>query len=42
MSGYTEDDLFRQGLTREHIRFVHKPFTRLQLLEAVGAALAVS
>ena len=41
MSGYTDDDLFRQGLTREHIRFVNKPFTRARLLEEVGAALAV-
>ena len=39
MSGYTDDDLFRQGLTREHIRFVNKPFTGARLLEAVADAL---
>ena len=39
MSGYTDDDLFRQGLTREHIRFVNKPFSGARLLEAVADAL---
>ena len=42
MSGYTDDDLFRQGLTRERIRFVNKPFTRVRLLEEVAAALSVT
>ena len=40
MSGYTDDDLFRQGLTREHIRFVNKPFTSERLLRSVADALA--
>ena len=39
MSGYTDDDLFRQGLTREHIRFVNKPFTSERLLRCVADAL---
>ena len=39
MSGYTDDDLFRQGLTREHIRFLNKPFTGPVLLRCVADAL---
>jgi PAS domain S-box-containing protein len=37
MSGYTDDVVVREGLP--HAGFLEKPFTRAQLLQAVGAAL---
>jgi two-component system, cell cycle sensor histidine kinase and response regulator CckA len=40
MSGHTEDVLLRNGARQGDIAFVHKPFTRDSLLQAVGAALA--
>lgn len=40
MSGYTDDDLFRHGLTGGRFRFVNKPFTAAGLLQTVAEALA--
>ena len=40
MSGYTDDDLFRRGLSDRAVVFVAKPFTASVLLTAVRSALA--
>jgi len=35
ISGYTDDALIRQGVRREEVSFLHKPFTRLVLTQKV-------
>ena len=40
MSGYTDDDLFRRGLSDRAVVFVAKPLTASVLLTAVRSALA--
>lgn len=40
MSGYTDDDLFRRGLSNREVAFVAKPFTVGGLLATVQTALA--
>jgi len=39
MSGYTEDEILRQGVSRESISFIGKPFTETQLLSLIRQAL---
>jgi len=39
MTGYTEDEILRRGISDEEERFVSKPFTREGLLNAVRSAL---
>jgi PAS domain S-box-containing protein len=40
MSGYTDDDLFRRGLSNRAVAFVSKPFTASDLLATVRTTLA--
>ena len=35
VSGYTDDALIRQGVRREEVSFLHKPFTRQVLTHKV-------
>lgn len=39
MSGYADDDLTRRGVFPEHVGFLKKPFTHLELLAAVRESL---
>jgi signal transduction histidine kinase/CheY-like chemotaxis protein len=42
MSGYTEDEVLRRGLSRRGAAFLQKPFSPAVLLKGVAAALGVS
>jgi two-component system, cell cycle sensor histidine kinase and response regulator CckA len=39
MSGYTDDEIVRRGVLDTGIDFLHKPFTREQLLTKIRAVL---
>ncbi len=39
MSGYTDDAALRYGVAISEFEFLHKPFTQVELLEKVRAAL---
>lgn len=39
MSGYADDEICRRGLPNESVRLLEKPFTAIQLLNAVRASL---
>jgi hypothetical protein len=42
MSGYTDDDVLRRGISSAHTAFLQKPFTPAVLGAAVRAALAMA
>jgi CheY-like chemotaxis protein len=39
VSGYTDDEILRQGVVASSVEFLHKPFTPLRLLQKVRAVL---
>jgi hypothetical protein len=42
MSGYTDDDVLRRGVSSAHTAFLLKPFTPVSLGVAVRAALSMA
>ncbi len=42
MSGYTEDEAIRKGISQGHVRFLQKPFDIPALAQEIRAALAES
>jgi PAS domain S-box-containing protein len=39
MSGYTDDEVMRRGITRSGAAFIHKPFTSLEVMQKVREVL---
>lgn len=39
MSGYTQDDVLKRGVSEQRVAFIHKPFTRQALLTKVRDVL---
>jgi hypothetical protein len=40
MSGYTDDDILRRGLTAHGAKFLQKPFTPVALIDAISELLS--